>query len=108
MSRVFIGVGQIDHSTGQRRCDVYMEQKGEWQRLQRRVRRVDEGYCWDQAGPRSTELARAILWVVTGEDPPWALYRGFTIDIVAHFPVPVCEGECWRLGEEDVRAWLET
>jgi hypothetical protein len=102
MSRVFIGVGH----GGQGGSDVYVEQNGKRQRLTRRVKRVHEGYSWDQMGPRSTELARAILWVVTGMDPPWALYRGFTSDVVAHLPVPICEGECWRLSEAEVEAWL--
>ena len=33
---------------------------------------------------------------------------GFTSDVVAHLPLPVPprEGECWRLTEDDVRAWL--
>ena len=101
MSRVFVGVGYEDGGSG-----VCVEQNGERQRLTRRVNRVHQGYSWDQAGPRSTELARVILWIVTGTEPPFALYRGFAIDVVAHMPVPVCEGECWRLTEADIRAWL--
>ncbi len=108
MSRVFVGVGHAGHAghDGLSGSDVYVEQNGERQRLTRRVRRLDEGYSWDQVGPRSTELARAMLWLVSGGEPPWSLYRGFTSDVVAHLPVPVCEGECWRLGETEIRAWL--
>lgn len=102
MSRVFIGIGH-DGAGG---TDVYVEQHGQRQRLTRRVRHVHEGYGWDQAGPRPTELARAMLWLVSGGEPPWALYRGFTGDIVAHLPVPVCAGECWRLSEAEIRVWL--
>ena len=64
MSRVFIGVGYDKGGS-----DVYVEQNGQRQRLTRRVNRVHEGYSWDQAGPRSTELARAIMSIVTGMDP---------------------------------------
>jgi|GEM_PF-5676492 len=101
MNRVFVGVGYNRGGS-----EVYMEQDGQRQRLTRRVNRVHDGYSWDQAGPRSTELARAILSIVTGMDPPWALYRGFTSDIVAHLPLPMCEGECWRLSEAEIRTWL--
>jgi hypothetical protein len=73
MSRVFIGVGRGGAGGG----EVYVEQNGQRQRLTRRVNRVHEGYSWDQAGPRSTELARAMLWLASGGEPPWALYRGF-------------------------------
>jgi hypothetical protein len=101
MSSVFIGVGRAGGSG-----DVYVEKDGQRHRLTRRVNRVYEGYSWDQAGPRSAELARAILWLVTGVEPPWALYRGFTSDVVAHLPVPIVEGEYWRLSVAEVRAWL--
>ena len=63
MSRVFIGVGH----GGAGGADVYVEQNGQRQRLTRSVGRADEGYGWDQAGPRSTELARAMLWLVSEE-----------------------------------------
>jgi hypothetical protein len=102
MSRIFVGVGRGPAGGS----DVYVEQNGERQRLTRSVRRVHEGYSWDQAGPHSTELARTMLWLVSGGEPPWALYRGFTSDVVAHLPVPVCEGECWRLSEAEIQAWL--
>ncbi len=102
MSRIFVGVGRGPAGGS----DVYVEQNGERQRLMRSVRRVHEGYSWDQAGPRSAELARAMLWLVGGGDPPWALYRGFTSDVVAHLPVPIREGECWRLSEAEIQAWL--
>jgi hypothetical protein len=105
MTRAFVGVGHDRHG-GPGGSDVYVVQNGERQRLTRRVRRLEEGYSWDQAGPRSTELARAMLWLISGVDPPWALYRGFTSDVVAHFPVPVCEGECWRLSEAEILEWL--
>jgi hypothetical protein len=103
MSRAFVGVGR----DGGRGGEVYVEQNGKRQHLTRRVNRVHQGYSWDQAGPRSTELARAILWLVTGEDPPWALYRGFTSDVVAHLRLPIGEGERWRLSEAEVRTWLQ-
>jgi hypothetical protein len=100
MNRIFVGVGRGPAGGS----DVYVEQNGERQRLTRSVRRVHEGYSWDQAGPRSTELARAMLWLVSGGEPPWTLYRGFTSDVVAHLPMPVCEGECWRLSEAEIQA----
>ena len=102
MNRVFIGVGRGPEGG----ADVYVEQNGERRRLTRSVRRLHEGYSWDQAGPRSTELARAILWLVSGGEPPWALYRGFASDVLAHLPVPVGQGEYWRLSEAEIRAWL--
>jgi len=102
MSRVFIGVGR--GAAG--KSDVYVEHNGERQRLTRSVQRAHEGYSWDQAGPRSTELARAILWLVSGGEPPWALYKGFASDVVAHLPVPAGQGEYWRLSESEIRAWL--
>lgn len=118
MNRVFVGVrrgkyGIRDtHATGGNHagaggCDVYVEQNGRRHRLTRRARRIQESYRWDGVGPDSTELARAILWIVTGAEPPWSLYKGFARDIVAHFPAPAgCNGECWRLREEEVLAWL--
>lgn len=60
MNRVFIGVGYADGGS-----DVYVEQDSQRRRLTtRRVNRMHEGYSWDQAGPRSTELARAIISIV--------------------------------------------
>lgn len=118
MSRVFVGVGNGRNGTrGIRESDsrhagtgghnVYVEQGGQSYHLTRRVRRARQGYSWDGVGPNSTELARAILWLVTGEEPPWSLYKGFASDVVAHFPAPTgCDGECWRLREDEVRAWL--
>lgn len=110
MNRVFIGVRQ-DSQMGQvgRECDVYLEQNGIRHRLTRSVKGVQEGYRWDGTGPQSTELARAILWVASGVEPPWSLYKGFTTDVIATLPSPHLSssgGECWRLSEEDVRAWL--
>lgn len=102
MSRVFVGVGRGPAGGS----DVFVEQNGERQLLTLRVRGVHQGYSWDQSGPRSTELARAMLWLVSGGAPPWALYRGFTSDVVAHLPVPMCQGECWRLSEAEIRTWL--
>ena len=102
MSRVFIGVAHGAPGN----CDVYVEQDGSRQRLTRRVQRVHEGYRWDQAGPRSTELARAMLWIVTEAELPWAYYRGFAFDVLANLPLPPCEGECWRLREAEIRTWL--
>ncbi len=102
MSRVFIGVGSGTAGGS----NVYVEQNGERQRLTRSVKRTQEGYGWDQAGPRSTELARALLWLVNGGEPPWALYKGFVSDVVAHLPVAVRQGESWRLSEAAIRAWL--
>src|SRR5687767_3826285 len=101
MSNVFVCIA---HSAS--KCDVYVEQDGRRQRLTRRVQRVHEGYRWDQAGPHSTEMARAILWIVTGTELPWAFYRGFACDVLANLPLPPCQGECWRLSEAEIRAWL--
>ncbi len=102
MSRVFVGVAQ----QGSRKGEVWLDEHGQRHDLTRRVRGKHVGYSWDQAGPESTELGRAMLWLVTGLEPPWALYRGFTSDIVAHLPLPPCVDECWRLSEQDIRAWL--
>src|ERR1044072_4108791 len=101
MSRVFVGVAHRAHM-----YDVYVEQDGQRQRMTRKVNRVHKGYRWDGAGPHSTELARAILWLVAGVELPWSFYRGFASDVLASLPVPPCEGECWRLSEAEVRAWL--
>jgi hypothetical protein len=48
-----------------------------------------------------------MLWLVSGGEPPWALYKGFVSDVVAHLPVPVRQGESWRLSEAEIRAWLK-
>jgi hypothetical protein len=102
MNRVFVGI--VDPVTG--KSEVYVAQNGEQQRLTRRVRGEQIGYSWDQGGPESIELGRAMLWLVTGLEPPWGLYRGFISDVVAHFPLPSAEGERWRLSESEVREWL--
>ncbi|HEX8598283.1 MAG TPA: hypothetical protein VF952_07155 [Chloroflexia bacterium] len=49
-----------------------MEQDSNRYRLMRRVQRNYESYCWDGAGLHSIEPAKAILWLVIEQEPPWA------------------------------------
>ncbi len=103
MSRIFIGVG-YGSSGG---SDVYVAHNGRRERLTRVVKRIRRAYSWDQGGPRSVELSRAMLsWLINGSAPPWSLYRGFTSDVIAQLPVPMCEGECWRISESEIKVWL--
>lgn len=102
MNTIFIGVAR--EMTDRR--EVYVERDGELRRLTRRAGGAQVGYSWDQAGPESIALGRAMLWLVTGVEPPFGLYRGFTSDIVASLPLPQKQGEAWRLSEADIRAWL--
>jgi hypothetical protein len=102
LSRVFVGVAPKGSDKG----EVYVEQNGTRHRLMRRTNGRPVGYTWGQAGPDSIELARVLLWLVAGVEPPWGLYRGFTSDVVARLPLPPCHAECWRLSEAEIRAWL--
>lgn len=100
MSRVFIGVR--NGRSGQ--CEVHVEQDGKRYRLTHRVRGARVDFCWDQAGPRSRELAKALLWNATGIRPRWGIYSQFAGQVVAKFAL--CDGECWRLSDEEIKGWL--
>jgi hypothetical protein len=41
---------------------------------------------------------------VAGVEPEWRIYRLFKSEVVATWPV--CEGECWRISEKDIKHWL--
>ncbi len=92
------GVGQPPH------LDVSVEQNGERYSLRNKVRGVAGDFVWDGGGPGSSDLARALLWEATGSDPEFRIYRLFKSEVVAAWPRQ--EGECWRISQSEIRAWL--
>ncbi len=101
MSRDFIGTGHINPTT----YDVHVEHDGERYSLMHRVRGSFVDFQWDSGGPGTTDLARALLWEVTGIEPEWRIYRLFKNEVVAAWPRAV--GECWRISEREIRQWLD-
>src|SRR5438477_393007 len=97
ISKDYIGTGYEDPV----RCDVHTEQDGKRYSFTHSVREPNIEYQWDGGGPGSTDLARALLWEVTGVDPEWRIYRLFKSEVVATWPMRV--GECWRISEQEIR-----
>ncbi len=62
-----------------------------------------DGFNWGYSGSGPAQTALAILLDVTG-DPELAmrLHQAFKFQVVAGW------GEQWEIGEEQVRAWIET
>jgi hypothetical protein len=100
MNRDFVGTGYKEPGS----CGVDVEQDGKRNSLTHKVRGYDTNYQWDGGGPGSTDLARALLWEVTGVEPEWRIYRLFKNEIVATWPMQL--GECWRISEEEILRWL--
>jgi hypothetical protein len=100
MNRVFVGTGYREPTS----YDVHVEQGSERYSLMHRVRGVYTDFQWDGGGPGTTDLARALLWEVTGVEPEWRIYRLFKNEVVATWPRR--EGECWRMSEQEVTRWL--
>jgi hypothetical protein len=100
MSRDFVGTGYSEPVS----YDVHVEHDGKRYSLMHRVQGSYVDFQWDGGGPGSTDLARALLWEVTGIDPEWRTYCLFKNEMVATWPARV--GECWRISEEDIRQWL--
>jgi hypothetical protein len=100
MSRDFVGAGHGQPT----KYDVHIEQDGGHYSLTHSVSGSYVTYQWDGGGPRSAELARALLWVSTGVEPEWRISRLFKSEVVAAWPRAL--GECWRISEEEVRQWL--
>jgi len=102
MSRSFVGIGNDDPGG----CEVYIEQGANLDSLRHLVSGSKAGFRWDGSGPASTDLARALLWEVTGVEPEWRIYRLFKNEVVATWPM--CMGECWRISDDQIRLWLAT
>lgn len=100
MSRVFVGTGYKEPAS----YDVHVEQDGERYSLMHKVRGTYVDFQWDGGGPVTTDLARALLWEVTGLEPEWRIYRHFKNEVVAAWPRHV--GECWRISEQEIKQWL--
>jgi hypothetical protein len=100
MSRVFVGRGYSEPT----RYKVYTEQDGMRSDMTRQVGGSSVDYQWDGAGPNSAELARALLWLVQGVEPDWRLSRLFASEIISAWPRHA--GECWRISEDEINAWL--
>lgn len=100
MRRDFVG----DGFTNPTQYRVYVEQDGARSTLTHKVRGVQVEYVWDSGGPGSSDLARALLWTVTGVDPEWRIYRLFKSEVVSTWPRR--SGECWRISEDQIRQWL--
>src|SRR5690242_17207589 len=100
MSREFVGTGYEEPES----FAVHVEQGGTRQALTHRMHGDYVDYRWDGGGPGSTDLAQALLWVVTGVEPAWRTYRLFKSEVVATWPR--CVGECWRISDEEIREWL--
>jgi Family of unknown function (DUF6166) len=100
MSRDFVGTGYKEPTS----YDVHVEHNGQRYSLMHRERGSYVDFQWDSGGPGSTDLARALLWEVTGVEPEWGTYRLFKNEVVAAWPRRL--GECWRISEEEIREWL--
>ena len=100
MSRDFVGTGHQEPTS----YDVHVENDGERYSLMHKVQGAFVDFGWDGGGPGTTDLARALLWEVTGVEPEWRTYRLFKNEVVATWPRRA--GECWRISEEEIRQWL--
>jgi hypothetical protein len=100
MSREFVGTGYTEPI----KYDVHVEHDGRCYRFTQKVRGAETDFQWDGGGPGSTDLARALLWEVTGFEPEWRIYRLFKNEVVAGWPVQ--EGESWRISDDQIRRWL--
>ena len=100
MSKDYVGTGY----DGPVRYDVRVEHDGRHESLRHSVGGSYVDFRWDGGGPASTDLARALLWSVTGVEPEWRIYRLFMSEVVAAWPMRV--GECWRISEGEIRQWL--
>jgi Family of unknown function (DUF6166) len=100
MSRYFVGTGYKKPVS----YDVHVEHDSKRYSLMHRVGGSYVDFQWDGGGPGTTDLARALLWEVTGVAPEWRIYSLFKNQVVANWPK--CVGECWRISEEEIRLWL--
>ena len=100
MSKVFVGTG----STEPNGYGVHVEVDGKRYSLTQRVAGDQVEFRWDGGGPQSTDLARSLLWQATGVEPEWRVYRLFKNEVVATWPYHA--GECWRISDQEIRAWL--
>jgi Family of unknown function (DUF6166) len=100
MNRDFVGTGHEEPIS----YDVHVEHNDDRYSLMHRVGGVFVDFEWDGGGPGTTDLARALLWEVTGVEPEWRTYRLFKNEVVASWPRHV--GVCWRISEEEIRQWL--
>jgi len=100
MSRDFVGTGHSEPV----RYDVHVEEDGSQYSFTQRVGGVATNFQWDAAGPGSNDLARALLWMTTGVEPAWRMYRLFKSDVVSAWPRKV--GECWRISDDEISQWL--
>lgn len=100
MSKYFVGTGYTKPIS----YDVHVEHDSKRYSLMHKVGGSYADFQWDGGGPGTTDLARALLWEVTGVAPEWRIYRLFKNEVVATWPR--CVGECWRISEEEIRRWL--
>jgi uncharacterized protein DUF6166 len=100
MSRVFVGTGYGEPTT----YGVHVEQDGKKYSFTQRIAGAKANFQWDAAGPGSNDLARALLWVTTGVEPAWRMYRLFKSEVVSTWPRKV--GECWRISSDEISQWL--
>ncbi len=100
MSRVFVGTGYGEPA----RYGVHVEQDGRQYSFTQQVGGAKTNFQWDAAGPLSNDLARALLWVTTGVEPAWRMYRLFKSEVVSTWPRRV--GECWRISSDEISQWL--
>lgn len=100
MSRDFVGTGYSEPV----RYDVHVEEAGSQYSFTQQVGGVNTNFLWDAAGPGSNDLARALLWVTTGVEPAWQMYRLFKTEVVSAWPRQA--GECWRISDDQISQWL--
>ncbi|MDQ6694365.1 MAG: hypothetical protein M3014_08070 [Chloroflexota bacterium] len=100
MSTYFVGTGVGEPV----QCEVTVEQDGQRYSLNNKVRGIASSFQWDGGGPGSSDLARALLWEATGNEPEFRIYRLFKSEVVAAWPLRA--GECWRIGQDEIRSWL--
>lgn len=100
MTKDYIGTGHQNPT----RYDVHIEHGTECSSMRYKLDGVLVDYTWDGGGSGSTDLARALLWDVTGIEPEWRTYRLFKNELVAGWPKHV--GECWRISDVEIKKWL--
>lgn len=63
-----------------------------------------DGFAWGYGGSGPTELSRAILFDVFGEELAPATVARYTSDVIARLE---CSSTSWSIHESDIRAYVE-
>lgn len=78
-----------------------LEDSGSWVKLTHHVRHSPDGHEWGYSGSGPSELARDLLWDLTGKEPPGRVYTAFRDAVIA-----TLRTERWEFSEEKLRFYL--